>query len=202
MSNWRRGLYAITDNSHSLSMVQHALQGGCSILQYREKKVPDHAYAKQLVTLCQHFSVPLIINDDPHFAHAVSAQGVHLGENDPDLYAARKLLGHDRIIGMTCYDSLDRAEHAQNAGADYVAFGSFFPTTSKVVTRQANHALLKKAREKLNIPIVAIGGITPENASGLIAAGADLVAAINGVFGSANIQRSAAAYASLFNVKE
>jgi thiamine-phosphate pyrophosphorylase len=148
--------------------------------------LPDKTeQARRLLALCERFSVPLIINDDMQLCADIAANGVHLGQRDGDCATARKLLGAEAIIGVTCHDSLEKAARAADAGADYVAFGRFFPSQTKPDASPAALEILSQAHEKIDIPIVAIGGINPENGASLIAAGADMLAVINGLFGAA-----------------
>jgi len=198
-----RGLYLITpeepDTTRLLARVAAVLPQA-TWLQYRQKEADadlrlDQATALQ--ALCAQAGVPLIINDDVALAEAVGAAGVHLGEDDGDLVAARQRLGVQAIVGASCYDDAVLAERAVAAGASYVAFGAFFPTTSKVTTRRATPALLAGAAA-LDVPRVAIGGITPDNMGPLVAAGADLVAVIGGVFEAADPVAAALAYADAF----
>ena len=194
-----RGLYLITpeerDTACLLARVAAVLPHA-TWLQYRQKD-PDaglrHAQAAALQALCARANVPLIINDDVALAEAVGAAGVHLGEDDGDLAAARSRLGVHAIVGASCYDDAALAERAVAAGASYVAFGAFFPTASKVTTRRATPALLTDAAV-LGVPRVAIGGITPDNMGPLVAAGADLVAVIGGVFEASDPLAAAIAY--------
>ena len=139
-----------------------------------------------------------LVNDDVELAKQTQADGVHLGREDVSLVQARTQLGPQAIIGVSCYNELARAVQAQNEGADYVAFGRFFPSRTKPQAVQADLELLREAKTKLHIPIVAIGGITPENGASLIAAGADALAVIEGVFGQADVRAAAARYARLF----
>ncbi|WP_407352592.1 thiamine phosphate synthase [Luteimonas sp. R10] len=182
-----RGLYLITpdepDTERLLRRVRPVLRSA-TWLQYRNKTADPglrRTQAAALRELCAEAGVPLIVNDDPGLARAVGAAGVHLGEGDGDAAAARALLGAEAIVGVSCYDDAARAGRAAAAGASYVAFGAFFPTRSKAVTRHATPALLRAAAA-LGVPRVAIGGITPDNAGTLVAAGADLVAVIGAVF--------------------
>jgi len=198
----RRGLYAITDGPRDdlLDVCASALAGGASLLQYRDKTADAsrrRAEATALLLLCRTHGVPLIINDDALLAQAVGADGVHLGEDDSDLADVRERLGSDAIIGVSCYDSLERAADLARRGADYLAFGAFFASPTKPGARRAKPALLQAAR-RFGRPLVAIGGITPDNAHSLIDAGADFVAAITGVFGADDVRSAAARYASLF----
>lgn len=197
------GLYAITNGPRQdlLAAARAALEGGAAMLQYRDK-TDDHtrrlAEARDLASLCAEFGAPLIINDDVGLALASGAQGVHLGEDDAGIAAARTALGPAAIIGVSCYDSLQRARDAAAAGAAYLAFGAFFPTATKTVTRHATPALLREARA-LGLPLVAIGGITPDNGGPLIAAGADFLAVVSGVFGARDVRAAAKRYAQLFD---
>jgi thiamine-phosphate pyrophosphorylase len=198
-----RGLYAITQTDNKpteevVSAVEAAIRGGAVVVQYRDKN-PDNAeqLARELVKLCHAYQVPLIINDDIELAGDAGADGVHLGKTDGDIETARKRLGPDAIIGVSCYNSLDQALSAQVQGATYAAFGRFFPSTSKPLAAPAEIKTLQFAKRQLHIPIVAIGGILPENGGQLIAAGADLLAVIGGVFNE-NPEQSARAYQNLF----
>ena len=193
-----KGLYAITSNNDHFDDVKTVLQARTSILQYREKINPDLDHAKKLKKLCKEFKVTFIINDNPQLAKEVKADGVHLGEDDGSYEETRKLLGDDAIIGISCYDSIELAIEAEKQGANYVAFGAFFPSKTKQNTRRPDLDLLKQAREKLSIPIVAIGGITPENGRPLVEAGADYIAAIHGVFGQDDPELAAKKYTELF----
>jgi thiamine-phosphate pyrophosphorylase len=201
------GLYAIADSAYLtatafVSAVAAALAGGAQVIQYRDKTrdaaTREHI-ARELNALCRSHGVPFLINDDLAVAHAVEASGVHLGCDDPPIAAARAALGPGALIGVSCYNELERARAAQAAGADYVAFGRFFPSRTKPQAVPAPPALLRAARAELNIPIVAIGGITPDNGGSLIAAGADALAVIEGVFAQADIRAAAERYARLFH---
>jgi thiamine-phosphate pyrophosphorylase len=184
-------LYAITDSQllpgkKLLSGVEAALKGGCRYIQYRDKSGDSAkrlADATQLLVLCNQYQANLIINDDVQLAHRIGAHGVHLGQGDGDVVAARALLGEKTIIGVTCHDSLALAEKAIDEGANYIAFGRFFPSNTKPDARPAPLSLLGEARVKFPlITIAAIGGITLANAYSVKAAGADLVAVCNDVF--------------------
>ena len=200
------GLYAITDSTlippgQLTSCVSLAIAGGASVIQYRDKQAPDHERfrdATALATLCHQHNIPLIINDDVELAMAAGASGVHLGSTDLPIRQTRKRLGPRAIIGVSCYNDLERAIAAAQAGADYVAFGRFFPSHSKPDAPPADTAVLNRARRQLDLPIVAIGGITPGNGQSLLAAGANLLAAIHGVFGQPDIRAAAAQYTELF----
>jgi thiamine-phosphate pyrophosphorylase len=198
-----RGLYAISDGPRPdlLDACAAALDGGAAVLQYRDKTADAArrlAEARALAALCAGRGVPLIVNDDVELALAAGAAGVHLGEHDPGLAEARARLGARAIIGVSCYDSLERARHFAAAGADYLAFGAFFPSPTKPQARRATPHLLAEARA-LGLPLVAIGGITADNAPGLIAAGADAVAVISALFGAADVRAAARRFAALFD---
>jgi len=201
------GLYAVTPEVPRTTpplaeQVAQAIAGGARLIQYRNKTdTPAERLrvARSLLAVCRAAGVPLIVNDDLDLAIRIGAAGVHLGRDDPDPREARRRLGPDAIIGVSCYDRLQRALHAQEIGADYAAFGRFFPSATKPRAVRATPELLRRARGRLGIPLVAIGGITPENGHLPIAAGADLVAAVDGVFGRPDIRAAAAAFAALFH---
>ncbi|BCO31819.1 thiamine-phosphate synthase [Thiohalobacter sp. COW1] len=200
------GLYAITDpdllpDDRLVDAVTAALAGGARAIQFRDKR-PETALklelARALNALCRDFGALFLINDDVELAAAVGAHGVHLGRDDAAVTAARERLGPQAIIGVSCYNELDRARHAARLGADYVAFGRFFPSRTKPQAVQAEPALLRAARAELELPLVAIGGITPENGGLLLEAGADMLAVIHGLFGAEDIATAARRYATLF----
>ncbi len=199
-----QGLYAITDSnlisdSILIQSVEQAIIGGAKIIQYRNKK--QIQYIEQAVILnklCQQYQIPLIINDDIQLAKQIKADGVHLGKNDLKLSKARNILGNKAIIGISCYNQISLAEQAIAGGATYIAFGSFFNSSTKPQAIPCEIDILQQARKKFNCPIVAIGGITPTNGSSLITAGADCLAVINGIFGQKNITTATQKYAQLF----
>jgi len=199
-----RGLYAITQTINKsgdtiIDEVEAAIQGGAVIVQYRDKNPADAPFlAKELVKICHQHKVPLIVNDDVELAVMVGADGVHIGKEDGAIAQARKRLGNNAIIGVSCYNFIELAIEAQTQGATYVAFGRFFPSSSKPLAAPAQLETLQQAKLRLNIPIVAIGGILPENGAQLLAAGADLLAVIGGLFDS-EPEQSARAYQALFN---
>jgi thiamine-phosphate pyrophosphorylase len=202
------GLYAVTpdepDTARLLALAEAAMAGGANAIQYRNKTASAqvrHAQAAQLARVCVGRGVLLIVNDDPWLAREVDAAGVHLGEDDGNLGAARAIVGEARMIGVSCYDDLGRAKHVVAQGADYVAFGSFFPSRVKPGARRPDVALLAQAKS-LGVPVVAIGGITAGNARMLAEAGADAVAVISDVFAHddvADVTRAAAAIAACFD---
>jgi thiamine-phosphate pyrophosphorylase len=216
MSDRLRGLYAVTPDPWAesgtrpdpaptdrrlLDQVAQAIAGGARLVQYRDK-TPDpqirRRRATALTNLCRSAGVPLIVNDDLNLAAVVGAAGVHLGLDDGDCATARARLGADAIVGVSCYDRLELALVAERAGASYVAFGSFFPSSVKPGAVRPPVELLIRARERLHIPSVAIGGITPQNAASLIAAGADMLAVVTGLFAATDIAAAARSYAQLF----
>lgn len=207
-NTFRRGIYAITDRELMaerglLQLAEQALAAGISLLQYRDKSRDvsrRRVEAEALLQLCRRYRVPLLINDDLELAAAIGADGVHLGKDDPQLEAARARLGPAAIIGVSCYNSLELARKAAQSGADYIAFGRFFPSSSKPLAVQADPQQLRQARTELRLPLVAIGGITPQNGAALVAAGADLLAVIHGIFGQPDIAAAVAAYHPLFQI--
>jgi len=206
MTSRLHGLYAITDSTlmpdttYLLQSVEAALLGGASIIQYRDKSTDAKRrllQARLLADLCQRYTRPLVINDDVALAEAVGV-GVHLGQTDGDATSARKRLGHNCIIGVTCHDRLDLALTAQHQGADYVAFGAFFPSATKPDAMPAPLSLLKEAKQQLNLPVVAIGGLSVDNAPRVISSGADMIAVIHQLFSAPDIRSQAQKFAALF----
>ncbi|MBT9568307.1 MAG: thiamine phosphate synthase [Thiobacillus sp.] len=202
------GVYAITpdtaDTDRLLAQVEAALLGGVAVVQYRDKSgdvARRHAQASELIALCHQFGVPLVVNDDLRLADLCDADGVHLGRDDGSLREARIILGKHKFIGASCYQSLDLALAAQTAGADYVAFGSFYPSHTKPAALRADPALLREATAALHIPIVAIGGITPDNAAALLDAGADSLAVLSALFDATDIRTAAQHLNHLFEAE-
>jgi thiamine-phosphate pyrophosphorylase len=198
-------LYAITpdwpDTGRLLEAVGFALAGGARCVQYRAKSLDwtlRREQAGRLLALCRDFGVPLIVNDSAALAAEIGADGVHLGRGDGSVAHARDLLGKGGLIGVSCYDRLDLALQARQAGADYVAFGSFFPSPTKPAAVSAPLTLLAEAKRQVQIPVVAIGGITPENGGTLVEAGADGLAVISALFGSRDIRAAAEKFRRLF----
>lgn len=199
-----RGVYLITpdepDTARLLARSAPLLAAGATWLQYRNKTASGALRLEQataLQALCAEHGVPLIVNDDPVLARAVGAAGVHLGGTDGHIASARALLGADAIIGASCYDQLANAEAAAAAGASYVAFGAFFPTTTKITTSRAHIDLLRQSAA-LGVPRVAIGGLTPDNVGPLIEAGADLVAVVSGIYAAPDPVATQRAYLAQF----
>ncbi|MBK1645553.1 thiamine phosphate synthase [Thiocapsa imhoffii] len=201
-----RGLYLITPDQETdprelARQVAAAIRGGARLVQYRNKGenvARRAAQAAALLQVCRAAAIPLIINDDVELAVQLGADGVHLGRDDADPASVRARLGPDALIGVSCYASLALAQAAQYHGASYVAFGSVFPSPTKPRAVRAAPELLASASRTLRIPVVAIGGITPQNGGRLIAAGAHMLAVVTGVFAQPDLAAAARAYASLF----
>jgi thiamine-phosphate pyrophosphorylase len=201
-----KGLYLLTpDSLHTADLLQRvrlALAGGAQVLQYRNKTADAElrlAQAHALRELTREAKVIFIVNDDAQLAAEVDADGVHLGAADGDIAQARALLGEDKIIGVSCYNSLQLAREAEKAGADYVAFGAFFTSSVKPEAVVAPLSLLPDARAVVRLPIVAIGGINANNGGVLVQAGADALAVISAVFEAAEIQQAAQNFTKLFS---
>lgn len=185
----RRGVYLLTpdepDTARLLGRLAPLLAGGAvALLQLRNKDARPALLRQQalaLLPLCRAAQVPLIINDDWRLACAIGAAGAHLGEHDGELGVARAALGPDAILGASCYGDLERAGRAAAAGASYLAFGAFFASGTKPLAQRVPLSLLGQARQ-LGLPTVAIGGISPDNAGSVIAAGADFIAVLGAVF--------------------
>jgi thiamine-phosphate pyrophosphorylase len=199
------GLYAVTpdglDEERLLHRSEQALMGGARILQYRDKsdgQATRGRAAGALAGLCRRYRALFIVNDDLDLARLVGADGVHLGRDDASLAHARTVLGPRAVIGASCYDDLERAQEAVRAGADYLAFGSFYPSTVKPCAVRASPDLLRQARRRFGVPLVAIGGITPRNAPALIEAGADALAVVTALFDAADTRSAAQSFARLF----
>ncbi len=203
------GLYAVTpdepDTTRLLAGVEAALAGGAQALQYRNKSASANlrlAQGRALIGLCMKYQRPLIINDDLDLALALDADGLHLGSEDSPLAEAKARLGAEKILGASCYDRLDSALEAQRAGATYVAFGSFFPSSVKPGAVRAPLSLLAAARAQLSVPVVAIGGITLDNAPRLIEAGAHGVAVISALFSARDVRAAARDFSALFDPRQ
>ncbi len=199
------GLYALIDTTwlapeRLLDAAQAVIDGGARLIQYRDKNASPTEQAERgraLFALCRNRGTVFIVNDDVELAWELMAHGVHLGAMDATIAAARARLGPTAIIGASCYDSVVNAQRAADAGASYLAFGAFFSSPTKPDARQASPVLLRKARV-LKLPLVAIGGITPENAPELIATGANAIAVASGLYAGGDIAGNARRYAELF----
>ncbi len=198
------GLYAITpdisDTDELLRRVRLTLQGGARVLQYRNKSASAALRSQQALALRQftrEFDTTFIVNDDAQLAAQVGADGVHLGGEDGSVAAARAVLGNAGIIGVSCYNRAPLALEAARQGADYVAFGAFFPSSVKPEAVKADVQLLRSVRGELNVPIVAIGGITLQNGAALVEAGADALAVITALWDAADIEQAAREFSNL-----
>ena len=199
------GLYVLTsgDTQHQpVAAIALAIAGGAAMVQYRDKFSTCKERlirARSIKQICTKAGVPLIINDSPALAREVGADGVHIGRDDADLNEARESLGSTAIVGVSCYNDLERAVWAQYNGADYVAFGCFYLSKTKPDARPVEISLLREAKTRLCVPVVAIGGITAANGLPLIEAGADLLAVAEGVFGGDDPGAAARRYTRLFS---
>jgi thiamine-phosphate pyrophosphorylase len=207
MSKPVSGLYAVTPELHDsialINKVDAALRGGASVIQYRNKSIADslrRSQAGEIANLCRLRSALFIVNDSVALAREVDADGVHLGRDDGGVLAARTMLGPGKLIGVSCYNEIGRAREAVLQGADYVAFGSFFVSQTKPQALRAGAELLRIAASEISVPVVAIGGITEDNAAGLIAAGADAVAVVSALFDAVDVEAQARRFARLFQM--
>jgi thiamine-phosphate pyrophosphorylase len=200
-----RGLYAITPDTADCDWleqrVEQVLRGGARALQYRSK-LTDAAVrqeqARRLRRVCRAHGTLFIVNDDVDLALEIGADGVHLGRNDAPIAQARSRLPAGALIGASCYDQIERAQDAVRAGADYLAFGSFFASTVKPGAVRPSLDLLREARRRFDVALVAIGGITTDNAPAAIHAGADALAVITALFCVPQTLAAARAFAALF----
>jgi thiamine-phosphate pyrophosphorylase len=202
-----QGLYAITPDTFNTELlcekVRSVLQGGATLVQYRNKSADAGLRLRQataLLALCRSFSVPLIINDHLDLCAQIDADGLHLGATDCDLGAARRLLGEHKILGASCYNRLDLVVQAEVAGASYAAFGACFSSDTKPDAVNAPFSLFAEAKQKTSIPLVAIGGITLENATQAIDAGASAIAVVGALFDAENIAATSQQFTHLFNI--
>ncbi len=201
-----KGLYAITPDSADLNTLiqktQLAIEGGAFMVQYRSK-IHDRDVKMQqcaaILRLCREYDVPCIVNDDVEICRVLKADGVHLGEKDDNIAEVRHILGEDAIIGSSCYDQLNRAKQAQKEGASYIAFGAVFPTPTKPNAPRATLELLREAKSEIQIPIVAIGGITMNNAHDVIETGIDAIAVITNLYESNSIKETAETLSQMFH---
>lgn len=203
-----RGLYAVTpDTADTRALVRdvdRAVAGGARLVQYRNKTASAALRLEQagaLKALCSRRGALLIVNDHIDLAREIDADGVHLGKEDGAAAQARVHLAAGKLIGVSCYDSLEAAHAAVKAGADYVAFGSFFPSQVKPGAVPAPVALLTRAKQALDVPLVAIGGITAENGGELVRAGADALAVISAVFAAPDVESAARRIGGLFGTQ-
>lgn len=201
MSSRLTGLYVITAEGTPAEDVAEAIRGGASIVQYRDKsgdRKKRLREAEVLKRLCDDTGTLLIINDDIDLAAAIDADGVHVGKADAACSIARERLGESAIVGVSCYNDFAQAERGAQEGASYVAFGSFFASPTKPLAMRADRELIPRAKRELQLPVVAIGGITPQNGASLIEAGADMLAVITGVFSQPDIAGASRTFCDLF----
>ena len=203
-----RGLYAVTpdesDTNVLVDKVAAAIAGGARFVQYRNKSASPALRLEQgkaLKALCAQNGAALIVNDHLDIARAIEADGVHLGREDGSATLGRSAIGPHGLVGISCYQSLERARAAVADGADHVAFGSFFPSRVKPGASRAPVELLTQAKYELDVPVVAIGGITVENGGALVRAGADALAVISALFDTADIAAAAARFTALFETR-
>ncbi|MBC7757040.1 MAG: thiamine phosphate synthase [Bdellovibrio sp.] len=202
-----KGLYAITpdmaDTDLLLQKVEAALQGGINMLQYRNKTANHKLQTQQarsLLPLCRQYNVPLIINDSVKLCLTLDTDGVHLGADDGNLAEVRVRIGKDKILGASCYNRFDLALQAQQQGANYVAFGACFASSTKPNAPVATLDLFTRAKTELKIPTVAIGGITQQNATQMLQAGANSIAVIQAIFGANDVKSACTEFSMLFGV--
>jgi len=208
MNNSINGLYIITDKKlisrqFFAEKVESAIKGGARIVQLREKQTDTreiYELGKKLLTITKKYNVPLIINDYVDIALELNTEGVHLGENDPNIKFARKKLGNNRIIGVSCYNSLERGAYAVEQGADYLVFGTPFYTPTKPYRKPTPIETLVEACKLFpGTSIFAIGGITENNAEEIINTGVDGIAAITSIFGEGSPEENAIKLSRFFN---
>lgn len=200
------GLYLVTpdwnDTERLTAITRAALQGGASVLQYRNKLAsPTHrlAQAQALRGLTRTFGAALFINDEPGLALAVDADGVHVGREDGDLAEVRQTTGGRLLIGVSCYDDFERARQMAQCGADYIAFGAMFASPTKPEAESAPLSLVSRAKAELDVPVACIGGITADNAQPLVAAGAEWLAVISDIYQAPDPQARARRFADLYD---
>lgn len=200
-----KGLYLVTpdwdDTDRLLEVTEAALQGGAALLQYRHKTADAslrETQARALLALCRRFGRQFIVNDHVELCLTIGADGVHVGGTDASVAVVRAQVGPELIVGASCYGDLALARAAHAAGASYVAYGGFYPSRVKKYPVTTETDILAVSRAQISLPVVVIGGMTPENSAGLVAAGADMVAAISSVYLAENPKQAAASFAALF----
>lgn len=200
-----KGLYLVTpdwnDTHKLLKVTEQALLGGAALVQYRNKMANDYLrgqQATQLRNLCRRYRRPFIVNDHLDLANAARADGIHVGGKDAPVADMRHTLGEKKIVGASCYGSMDLAWDAYQGGASYLAFGGFYPSKVKRYPVTTEPGIVEQAKAEIGLPVVVIGGMTPENAAPLVARGADMVAAISSIYLASDPQAVARAFADLF----
>lgn len=199
------GLYGITpdgmETAELIAKTEQILAGGAQLIQYRNKNADKDLRTQQavaLLQLCRRYGVPMIVNDHLDLTMEIDAEGIHVGKHDTNVAAARQQLGRDKIIGSSCYNEFELALLAESQGADYAAFGAFYPTSTKQNTVVAPQGILSQAKNSLNVSIICIGGINQTNALPLIKNGADAVAVSNALYQAADIYKTAQSLSQLF----
>ncbi len=200
-----KGLYIVTpdwdDTQKLLEITELALKGGAAVVQYRHKTASAGLRREQaecLLALCRSYGKPLIVNDHVELCMAIDADGVHVGGTDAAVAEVRAAVGPEKILGASCYGDLELARKAYAAGASYVAFGGFYPSRVKKYPVTTSVSIMADSHAAVPLPVVVIGGMTVENAAPLVAAGADMVAAISSVYLAADPQAVARRFAGLF----
>lgn len=204
-----QGLYLVTpnweDTARMVRITETALHAGAAMVQYRNKDAHARLRREQgaaLLTLCRRYGRPLVINDHLDLCLTLGADGVHVGGTDLSVRAVRAALGPDKIVGASCYGELDLARAAERDGASYAAFGGFYPSLVKQYSFVTAPAIVREARAELALPIVVIGGMTPDNAAPLVARGAHMVAAISSIYNVEDTESAVRAFDQLFAAQE
>ena len=204
-----QGLYLVTpnweDTARMVRITETALHAGAAMVQYRNKDAHARLRREQgaaLLALCRRYSRPFVINDHLDLCLTLGADGVHVGGTDLSVRAVRAALGPDKIVGASCYGELDLARAAERDGASYAAFGGFYPSLVKQYSFVTAPAIVREARAELALPIVVIGGMTPDNAAPLVARGAHMVAAISSIYNVEDAESAVRAFDQLFAARE
>jgi thiamine-phosphate pyrophosphorylase len=202
-----RGLYVITDThliprARFAETVAAAVRGGATMVQLREKDTPRQEVVRlgrEILAVTRQYGALLIVNDHPTVAKEIGADGVHVGREDPSVTETRAIVGPEVIIGASCYGEIARAVAAEHDGADYVAFGTPFPSPTKAKRTDISLGIFHEAKQRVRVPVFAIGGITLANAQQVIDAGADGIAVVSGVFAAPDVEAAARALTQLFS---
>lgn len=200
-----KGLYIVTpdwdDTQKLVEVTELALRGGAQIVQYRHKTAAPslrREQATQLLALCRRYDKPFIINDHVELAMELGADGIHVGGTDAAVAEVRKSVGPDMILGASCYGSLELAQASHAAGASYVAYGGFYPSRVKKYPVTTPVDIIAQSKALIPLPVVVIGGMTPENSAPLVQAGSDMVAAISSIYMQEQPESAAREFAGLF----
>lgn len=201
-----KGLYIVTpdwdDTQKLVAVTELALRGGAALVQYRHKNASPalrEEQASRLLALCRRYQRAFLINDHVDLCIALDADGVHVGGTDASVAQVRAALGPAKLVGASCYGDLQLARDAHRAGASYVAFGGFYPSRVKKYPVTTSLSIIAQSKSEISLPSVVIGGMTQDNAVPLIAAGADMVAAISSVYLAADPEAAARGFACLFD---